>query len=64
MNVVAVKLFVLVRSEAKSPGYDTQRKYCMSTDCTEEWTFSDGYKRHLFTQTVRLTNVSMRRETP
>jgi type IV pilus assembly protein PilW len=26
--------------------------------------FNDGYKRHLFTQTIRLTNISMRRETP
>jgi hypothetical protein len=26
--------------------------------------FCDGYKRHLFSRTIRLNNVSMRRETP
>ncbi len=80
-NVVAVKLYVLVRSEKPSSGYTDSKVYCLGSNCPAATTTScpasvtpnatpllgpycDGYKRHLFTQTVRLTNVSSRRETP
>jgi len=62
INVVAVKLYVLVRSENKTPGYVDSKTYKLGS--TTLGPFNDQYKRHLFTQTVRLTNVSMRRETP
>ncbi len=81
VNVVAVKLYVLVRSEKPSSGYTDSKVYCLGSNCPAATTTScpasvtpndapllgpycDGYKRHLFTQTVRLTNVSSRRETP
>ncbi len=62
VNAVAVKLYVLVRSEQKTPGYTDSKTYNLGS--TSLGPFSDAYKRHLFTQTVRLTNVSSRRETP
>lgn len=62
MNAVAVKLYVLVRSEKTTPGYTDTKKYEMGS--TTLGPFDDAYKRHLFTQTVRLTNISARRETP
>lgn len=62
MNAVAVKLYVLVRSEKATPGYSDTKTYEMGS--TTLGPFNDAYKRHLFTQTVRLTNISARRETP
>lgn len=68
MNAVAVKLYVLTRSESTTAGHTDAKTYCMTGSCATAadrvGPFSDGYKRHLFTQTVRLVNVSNRRETP
>ena len=61
-NVVALKLYVLVRSDLASPGYADVKTYAMGS--TSLGPFNDGFKRHLFTQTVRMTNISSRRETP
>ena len=62
MNVVAVKLYVLVRSATLTPGYSDAKTYNLGS--TTLGPYNDGFKRHLFTQTIRLTNVSARRETP
>jgi len=62
VNVVALKLYVLVRSELASSGYADAKTYAMGS--TSLGPFNDGFKRHLFTQTVRVTNISSRRETP
>lgn len=62
MNAVAVKLYVLVRSEKTTPGYSDAKTYQMGS--TTLGPFNDAYKRHLFAQTVRLINISARRETP
>lgn len=68
VNAVTVKLYVLVRAEKKTPGHTDTKKYCLASTCSVAadymGPFSDGYKRHQFTQTVRLTNVATRRETP
>lgn len=68
MNTVAVKIYILARSENKSPGYTDGKSYCLASTCptaaTKLGPFDDGYKRHLFQQVVRLVNVSGRRETP
>lgn len=68
-DVVAVRLFVLVRSLRESPGYEDAKKYCLASVCEDADYFSPAgndkkYKRHLFTSTVRLHNVAGRRETP
>jgi type IV pilus assembly protein PilW len=62
MNVVSAKVYVLARSLEKSAGHTDTKTYNLGG--TTMGPFNDGYKRHLFTQTIRLTNVSMRRETP
>jgi type IV pilus assembly protein PilW len=61
-NVVVVKLYVLVRNLQTTPGYSDQKTYNLGADTVGP--FNDGFKRHVFTSTVRLNNVSGRRETP
>ncbi len=71
-NVVATKLFVLVRNTQPSPGYTDTKTYCMASlpangvcpTASVVGPLNDHYKRHLFSTTVRLTSVSGRRETP
>lgn len=62
INAVAVKIYVLIRSERETPGYVDSKTYNLGGATLGP--FSDGYKRHLFSQTIRLTNVASRRETP
>lgn len=62
MNAVAVKLYVLIRSDVETPGYKDTKTYNLGS--TTLGPYDDGFKRHLFTQTIRLVNVSSRRETP
>ena len=62
MNVVAVKIYVLARADKVSPGYIDTKTYRLGS--TVLGPFSDGFKRHVFSTTVRLINVSNRRETP
>jgi len=72
MNVVAVKLYVLVRSRDPSPGYTDSKVYCLGEfapdgSCPTESTIAaanDRFKRHVFATSMRLNNVSGRRETP
>ncbi len=70
MNVVAVKLYVLARSRDTTPGYTDTKKYCLGEppadgSCAQEIpAANDQYKRHVFTTSVRLVNISGRRETP
>ena len=61
-NVVTVKLYVLVRSLVATPGYTDTKTYNLGS--TSLGPFEDGFQRHLFSSTVRLNNVSGRRETP
>lgn len=71
-NVVAAKLYLLVRSAEPSGGFVDTKTYCIGEtgaggvcpDARKAGPFNDGYKRHLFTTTIRLTSVSGRRETP
>ena len=62
MNAVAVKIYVLARADKVSPGYTDTKTYSLGT--TTLGPFGDGFKRHVFSTTVRLINVSNRRETP
>ena len=62
-NVVAVRIHVLARSAQATPGYTDTKTYAMGGAGTMG-PFNDGFKRHLFTTTVRLVNPSGRRETP
>jgi type IV pilus assembly protein PilW len=62
MNAVSARIYVLVRAERTTSNYTDQKTYNMGS--TTLGPFNDGYKRHLFTQTVRFMNISGRRETP
>lgn len=61
-NAVAVKLYILSRSREISPGYTDNKTYHLGT--TTLGPYNDNYKRQMFSTTVRLVNVSGRRETP
>jgi type IV pilus assembly protein PilW len=69
-NAVATKLFLLVRNTEPTYRYVDSKTYCLGTiaadgSCPDSvGPFNDGYKRHLFSTTVRLTSISGRRETP
>jgi prepilin-type N-terminal cleavage/methylation domain-containing protein len=71
-DVVAVKLYLLARSRDMTQGHVDDRTYCLGEydsdgACPVENTIAaanDSYKRHVFTTSVRLINISARRETP
>lgn len=63
MNVVAVRVHVLARNLEPTPGYKDSKTYQLG-DTDAVGPFDDNYKRHVFSTTVRLNNVSGRRETP
>jgi len=61
-DVVAVKLYVLARALAPTQGYTDTKTYNLGS--TALGPFNDQFKRHIFSTTVRLHNISGRRETP
>jgi prepilin-type N-terminal cleavage/methylation domain-containing protein len=61
-NAVAVRLYVLARNRENTVGYTDGKTYTLGT--TTLGPFNDQYKRHVFSTSVRLTNISGRRETP
>lgn len=63
INTVAVKLYLLARSIEPSPGHTDNKTYKLGSAAALP-AYNDQYKRHVFSTTVRLTNVAGRRETP
>lgn len=61
-NIVTAKIYVLARSREVTPGHVDNKIYKLGS--TELGPFNDNFKRHVFSTTVRLNNVSGRRETP
>jgi hypothetical protein len=61
-NIVAVRIHVLARSLETTPGYQDTKTYTLGG--TTMGPFNDGFKRHVFSTTVRLINPAGRRETP
>ena len=62
VNAVAAKIYVLARSNEATAGYTDTKTYSLGS--TTLGPFNDGFKRHVFQMTVRINNVSSRRETP
>jgi type IV pilus assembly protein PilW len=62
-NVVAVRVHVLARSLEATPGYTDTKTYALG-NTPALGPFNDGFKRHVFTTTVRLVNPAGRRDTP
>ena len=63
MNVTAARVYVLARSREASPNYTDNKTYTLGT-AGDMGPFNDNFKRHVFTATIRLTNVSGRRASP
>jgi type IV pilus assembly protein PilW len=61
-NVVEARLYVLARSRTATPGYSSDKTYALGAATLGPYT--DGFKRHLFTSSATLVNVSRRRQTP
>lgn len=71
-NAVTARLYLLVRNTEPTLNYTDTKTYCMGAsnadgscpDGSQVAARNDGYKRHLFTTSVRLTTISARREAP
>jgi hypothetical protein len=61
-NVVAVRIHVLARNLQATPGYTDTKTYQLGDQTMGP--FNDGFKRHVFSTTVRLVNPAGRRDTP
>ena len=61
-NVLAARVYVLARSNEATPGYTDTKTYTLGTQTLGP--FNDGFKRHVFSTTVRFVNITSRRETP
>ncbi len=62
-NVVAVKVHLLARNLVATPGYTDSKTYRLGNTPAIA-AANDGFKRHVFSTTVRLVNPSSRREVP
>jgi type IV pilus assembly protein PilW len=61
-DVMTAKVYLLARSLEKTPGFTDSKTYVMGTAGTiTPATAVQGYKRHVFVQSVRLINPSARR---
>ena len=60
-NVMAVSITLLARNTAASPGYSDGKTYDMGVAGTVG-PFNDGFRRHVYAESVRLINPSSRRE--
>jgi type IV pilus assembly protein PilW len=70
-NAVEVKIYVLARSSQATPGYVDNKTYCLGTfvngacpPAAQVTGPGDGLRRHVYSTSVRLVNVSGRRESP
>ena len=63
-NIVAVKVHVLARSLEATPGYTDSKLYRLGGATINAAYLPAGFKRHVFSTTVRLVNPSGRREVP
>ena len=61
-NIVAARIHVLARNLETTPGHKDTKSYKLGA--TTIPAADDGYKRHVFSTTVRLVNPSARREAP
>ncbi len=62
VNTVLVEIHLLVRNVEPSAGYRSDKTYRLGEQSVGP--FSDGFVRHVYSSSVRLVNVSARRETP
>ncbi|HWJ06132.1 MAG TPA: PilW family protein [Steroidobacteraceae bacterium] len=63
MNATSVKIHVLARSREPTTGYVDNKVYTLGSG-TPLTAFGDGFKRHVYSTTIRLPNIAGRRERP
>lgn len=63
INVTAVKINVLARSREATQGYEDNKTYAVGPGLALG-PFGDGFKRHVYSTTVRLPNIAGRRTRP
>jgi len=61
-DIVAVKLYLLARNQQNSLSHTDTKTYNLGT-AAALGPFNDNFKRHVFATTVRISNISGRRET-
>lgn len=61
-NTVAVTVGILARASSPTPSWVDGKSYVVAGNAVAA--LNDAYKRHVYTGTVRLNNISMRREVP
>lgn len=66
VNTVMVRTDLLVRALEATPGFIDAKVYSLLGDAypAADTPFGDGFKRHVYSSSMRLANVSGRRETP
>lgn len=62
-NIVSVKLNIVARNTESTPSFTDTKTYALGRAGTFG-PFNDHYKRHAYTEVVRLVNPSSRREVP
>lgn len=62
INTTAVRIWVLARSREPTQGYTDTKEYILAGETYGP--YNDAFKRHVYTSTVRLPNISGRRERP
>lgn len=62
VNVVAIRLYLLARNREPTPGHVDDKVYTLGDVALGP--YGDDYQRYVFSTSVRLNNVSGRRETP
>jgi type IV pilus assembly protein PilW len=62
LSAVSARVYVLARANLPSQGYKDTKTYTLGS-ATAVGPFNDQYKRHVFSTTIRLNNISGRRET-
>lgn len=63
-NIVSAKISVIARNTETSAGYTDTKTYSLGLDGTYTPAAGDHYKRHAYTQVVRLVNPAGRKEVP
>lgn len=66
-NITAVRIHLLARNTDRTPGHTDTKVYSLGSSGIASGTstagpFGDGYKRHVFSQVIRVVNPSARRD--
>ncbi|MEH6592007.1 MAG: PilW family protein [Halioglobus sp.] len=61
-NTVALRMYILARADQESPGYKDEKVYTLGGLTVAAQ--NDGFKRHVFSTSMRLHSIAGRRETP